>query len=64
MKGRPIGGALLMERLLRKNIFAQVCGHDWSVLRIEPPLTVDEATCARFVDAVADAMAWLSEMSG
>ncbi|MSP63762.1 MAG: aspartate aminotransferase family protein [Myxococcales bacterium] len=63
LAGHPTGGALLMQRLFRHGILAQVCGHDWSVLRIEPPLTVDEATCARFVAAVAEALTWLAEMS-
>jgi acetylornithine/succinyldiaminopimelate/putrescine aminotransferase len=62
LAGHPIAGALLMERLFRKGILTQVCGHDWSVLRVEPPLTVDEATCARFVEAVAEGVRWLEEM--
>jgi acetylornithine/succinyldiaminopimelate/putrescine aminotransferase len=61
LAGRPSSGALLVERLARRGILAQVCGHDWSVLRIEPPLVVDGETCARFVDAVREGVRWLEE---
>jgi putrescine aminotransferase len=55
----PISGAMLVERLARHGILAQVCGHDWSVVRVTPPLIVDDATCARFVDAVGEGVRWL-----
>jgi putrescine aminotransferase len=61
LDGRPVGAALLALRLFKRRIFATVCGHHWGVLRVEPPLTVDDAACARFVDAVAEAVAWLEE---
>jgi acetylornithine/succinyldiaminopimelate/putrescine aminotransferase len=60
LKGFPVVGALVVERLGRRGIMAQVCAHDWSVLRVEPPLTVDEAACDRFVDAVTAAVRWLA----
>jgi putrescine aminotransferase len=59
LAGYPIAGALVLERLARRRIVAQVCAHDWSVVRVEPPLTVDDAACARFVDAFRDAVRWL-----
>lgn len=61
LAGHPASGPLVLERLQRRGIFAHVCGHAWNVLRVEPPLTVDELTCDRFVDAVASAVAWLDE---
>jgi acetylornithine/succinyldiaminopimelate/putrescine aminotransferase len=60
LAGYPVTGALMVERLGRLGILAQVCAHDWSVLRIEPPLIVDEATCDRFVNATTQALAWLT----
>jgi acetylornithine/succinyldiaminopimelate/putrescine aminotransferase len=60
LAGRPASGPLVVERLARRGILAQVCAHDWSVLRVEPPLTVDGETCARFVAAVGDAVRWLA----
>ena len=57
--GRPTSGPVAIERLGRKKILAQVCGHDWSAVRVEPPLTVDEPTCDRFVAAMAAAASFL-----
>jgi len=59
LAGRPTSGPLLADRLFRKGILAQVCGHDWSVLRVEPPLVVDTAGCDRFVAAVCEGVRWL-----
>ena len=61
LAGQPAAGALVIERLARQSILAQVCAHDWSVVRVQPALTVDEAACARFVAAVTDAIAWLDD---
>jgi len=61
LDGHPIAGALVVERLFRKGILAQVCGHDWAVVRVQPPLTVDAATCDRFLDAMGGAVRWLQE---
>jgi 4-aminobutyrate aminotransferase-like enzyme len=41
-----------------------VCGHAWSVVRVEPPLIVSDEACTRFVDAFADAIRWLEENAG
>jgi acetylornithine/succinyldiaminopimelate/putrescine aminotransferase len=60
LAGYPVSGPLVVERLGRRGILASVCAHDWSVLRVEPPLTVDRATCARFVEAVTAAVDWLA----
>jgi acetylornithine/succinyldiaminopimelate/putrescine aminotransferase len=59
LTGRPSFGPLLVERLARRGILAQVCGHDWSVVRVEPPLVVGAEACARFVEGVGDGVRWL-----
>ncbi len=61
LEGHPTNGPLLVERLARHEIFANVCAHDWSVLRVEPPLTVSEDACRRFVDAVVESVRWLEQ---
>ena len=61
LAAQPVAGALVVERLARSSILAQVCAHDWSVVRVQPPLTVDDAACARFVAALTDAIAWLGD---
>ena len=59
LEGHSVAGPLLIDRLQREGILAQVCAHDWSVVRVEPPLIVSRETCARFVDAVGRAVEWL-----
>ena len=59
LAGMSVTAPLLIERLSRAGIMAHICGHDWSVLRIEPPLIVDEAAIDRFIEAVAEGVAWL-----
>jgi acetylornithine/succinyldiaminopimelate/putrescine aminotransferase len=61
LEGEPVSGVLFVERLARRQILVQLCGHDWSVVRVEPPLTVDPEVCGRFVEAVADAARWLEK---
>jgi acetylornithine/succinyldiaminopimelate/putrescine aminotransferase len=60
-EGLPMSGIIAVERLARRNILAQVCGHDWSVVRIEPPLTVQQGACNRFVEAVSETVRWMEK---
>lgn len=64
LAGLQSAAPLLVERLERKGILTMICGHDWTVLRVEPPLTVNSEACAKFVDAVGDAVRWLDENAG
>ena len=61
LEGQSVAGPLFIDRLQRDGILAQVCAHDWSVVRVEPPLTVSRETCERFVDAIGRAVGWLEE---
>ena len=61
LEGGPTSGVLFVERMARRQILVQLCGHDWSVVRVEPPLTVDADACGRFVEAAAEAAAWLEK---
>lgn len=63
LEGEPTSGVLFVERLARRQILVQLCAHNWSVVRVEPPLAVDPETCARFVEAAADAVRWLEKNS-
>jgi 4-aminobutyrate aminotransferase-like enzyme len=45
--------------MLRRKFLMQVCGHDWSTLRIEPPLIVSETECRRFVATLAEELDWI-----
>ena len=57
--GRPASGPLLVHRMLRRRFLVQVCAHDWSTLRIEPPLIVSEPQCAAFVGALREELDWI-----
>jgi putrescine aminotransferase len=57
----PVTAALLTHRLHKRRILTQVCGHDWSTLRIEPPLTVSLDDCREFVATLAQELDWIHE---
>ncbi|MDP3276737.1 MAG: aminotransferase class III-fold pyridoxal phosphate-dependent enzyme [Deltaproteobacteria bacterium] len=61
--GRPTSGPLVVQRLARCGVLAQVCGHDWATVRVEPPLVVSDEACDRWVDAMASAVAFLEDAS-
>jgi ornithine--oxo-acid transaminase len=48
-------GQMIVMRMFRdKNILTQVCGNNFMVLKVAPPLVVNVAQCDEFVDAVSD----------
>ncbi len=47
-------GPLLCTRLYRRGYFCFVCGHDWSVLRIQPRFFIEDATLAGLARAVRE----------
>jgi len=61
LEPRPSSAALLVQRLAKLGILAHLCGHDWSVLRIEPPLTVSAQGCDEFLAALSLSLDWLEE---
>ena len=61
LEPRTSSAALVVQRLAKLGILAHVCGHDWSVLRIEPPLTVSAQACEEFIAALAVSLDWLQE---
>jgi acetylornithine/succinyldiaminopimelate/putrescine aminotransferase len=52
LKDRATIAPVLAYRLYKHGFFTFACGHDWSVLRIQPRLDIDDATLDRFVLAV------------
>ena len=56
--------ALLAKRkLLEERVLTDVCGHDWSVLKLEPPLTVTGEEIGRLIAAMAKTLDWLESVS-
>ncbi|HEY6969560.1 MAG TPA: aspartate aminotransferase family protein, partial [Candidatus Angelobacter sp.] len=50
-------GQMLVMRLFREQkILTQLCGNNFMVLKVAPPLIVSEMQIERFVDAVRDVM--------
>jgi ornithine--oxo-acid transaminase len=48
-------GQMIVMRLFRdKNILTQICGNNFMVLKVAPPLVVNEQQCDEFVAAVGD----------
>ncbi len=61
LKDRATIAPVLAYRLYKHGFFTFACGHDWSVLRIQPRLDVDHATIDRFVAAVTTELAEIAE---
>jgi acetylornithine/succinyldiaminopimelate/putrescine aminotransferase len=47
---RPSIAPLVCHRLYRHGFFAFTCGHDWSVLRLQPRFEIPVETLTRFAD--------------
>jgi len=61
-KGHNTVPMLVMRHLLKSRIITQICGHNWNVLKIEPPLVVENNDIDRFVDAVDKAVEWIGSI--
>lgn len=59
LRDQPAAGLILCHRLYRSGFFCNVCGHDWSVLRVQPPLNVTRERLEAFVEAIADALEFM-----
>jgi ornithine--oxo-acid transaminase len=46
-------GQVLVMRLFRQNFLTQICANNFMVLKLAPPLLIEEAQIDEFVDAVA-----------
>ena len=55
-------GALLCHRLYQRGFFAFVCGHDWSILRLQPRFDIPQETLARFARACREELDRLAEL--
>lgn len=59
LRERPTIAPLVCHRLYRRGFFAFTCGHDWSVLRLQPRFDIPRERLAALVDAIADAVTWV-----
>jgi len=63
LAGNPTVGLLLCHRLYKRGFFCFVCGHDWSVLRLQPRFTIDAATLASFTAIVREELTFLCDLA-
>lgn len=63
LAGRATIGPLLASRLYKRGFFTFVCGHDWSILRLQPRFEIPEETllalaraCREELDVIAEAV--------
>lgn len=57
LAAQPAIGMLLVHRLYKAGFIAQICGHAWHVLRLQPPYTTPDdelAACARAISQALD----------
>jgi ornithine--oxo-acid transaminase/putrescine aminotransferase len=59
----PTVGLLLCHRLYKRGFFCFVCGHDWSVLRLQPRFDIPRETLAQFVTVAREELEALSELA-
>jgi acetylornithine/succinyldiaminopimelate/putrescine aminotransferase len=59
----PTTGLLLCHRLYRRGYFCFVCGHQWSVLRLQPRFTIEPACLTAFVQACREELAFLGQLA-
>jgi acetylornithine/succinyldiaminopimelate/putrescine aminotransferase len=61
-EGRSTAAPLVCHRLHRHGLFCFTCGHDWSVLRLQPRYTIDDATLDRLASATRDELDYLGDL--
>lgn len=62
---RAMFGQVLVMRLFRdKGILAQICGNNFMVLKVAPPLTIDEKQLEEFVSAIGGVVDLMHSSAG
>jgi len=61
LNDRATIGPLLAHRLYKRGFFPFVCGHDWSVLRLQPRFTIEQERLDAFVVALREEVERLCE---
>ena len=53
---------VLCHRLYKRGFFCFVCGHDWSTMRLQPRLTIEEERLEALVVAIREEVLELCEL--
>lgn len=62
LAGHPTVGVLLCQRLYKRGFFCFVCGHDWSVVRIQPRFNIEAGKLSEFARAVKEELGYLCSL--
>ena len=62
LAAQPSTGLLLCHRLYKRGYFCFVCGHDWSVLRIQPRFNIESEQLMTFVRVVREELEYLCNL--
>ena len=60
---KPTVGLLLCHRLYRRGYFCFVCGHDWTTLRLQPRLTIEEDRLDALATAIREEVSTLCDLA-
>jgi acetylornithine/succinyldiaminopimelate/putrescine aminotransferase len=62
-KGRTLIAPLLCHRLYRRGFYCFPCGHDWSVVRLQPRFFIEDEVLATFVAACREELDYLADLA-
>ena len=62
-KGRTLIAPLLCHRLYRRGFYCFPCGHDWSVVRLQPRFFIEDEVLAAFVTACREELDYLADLA-
>ncbi len=54
---------IVMKRLIQQGVITTICGHNWDVLKIEPPLTIEKEDLDIFIDLFAKSLHWIKGLT-
>jgi acetylornithine/succinyldiaminopimelate/putrescine aminotransferase len=63
LSGHPSVGLLLCHRLYKRGFFCFVCGHDWSVLRLQPRFNIEPEKLEEFTAIVREELEHLCALA-
>lgn len=56
-------GPILCHRLYQRGYFCFVCGHDWSVLRLQPRFDIEKESLVAFANACREELEYIHELT-
>ncbi len=63
LSDRASVGFLTCHRMYRRGYYCFVCGHDWTVLRLQPRLDIETERLDAFTAAIAEELGYLNELA-